>query len=187
VRIVYAGGTPWWVPLIVGLSVALAAACASYAAAWWFKKRDVDRENAFRAAERVDEAEQMTARRERYDAEGGAAAVLRLVQEARVRTQPLGSQDLDDRFRTAIDYLFTFTLWQPPPGPPGGRRWLSEAIANIREGLVPYLAAPRFLPFRRDDTLERSFPTLAELQAMPRGANGQELVDALQAWKDAQA
>jgi hypothetical protein len=82
--VVHDGGTPWWVPLIVGLSVALAAACASYAAAWWFKKRDVDRENAFRAAERVDEAEQITARRERYDAEGGAAAVLRLVQEARV-------------------------------------------------------------------------------------------------------
>jgi hypothetical protein len=122
VRIVYAGGTPWWVPLIVGLGVALAAACASYAAAWWFKKRDVDRENAFRAAERVDEAEQIT-RRDRYDAEGGAAAVLRLVQEARVRAQPLGSQDLDDRFRAAIDYLFTFTLWQPPPGPPSGRRW----------------------------------------------------------------
>jgi hypothetical protein len=37
--------------------------------------------------------------------------------------EPPGSQDLDDRFRAAIDYLFTFTLWQPPPGPPSGRRW----------------------------------------------------------------
>jgi hypothetical protein len=183
--VVHEGGTPWWVPLVIGLGVAVVAAAVSYAATWRFKKRDVERENAFRAAERIDQAEQITARQDRYDAEGGAATVNRLVQEARVRAQPLGSSELDDRFQAAIDYLFTFTLWQPPPGPPGGRRWLGEGIANIREGLLPFLAAPRFLPVRRDRAT-RSFPTKAELLAMPRGANGQELIDALEEWKAAQ-
>jgi hypothetical protein len=183
--IVHEGGTPWWVPLIVGLGIAVVAAAVSYAATWWFKKRDVDRENAFGTAERVDQAEQIAARRDRYDAEGGAAAILRLVQEARVRAQPLGSSELDDRFLAAIDYVFTFTLWQPPPGPPGGRRWLGEAIANIREGLLPFLAAPGFLPVRRNG-VTRSFPTKDELLAMPHGADGQELIDALEQWKAAQ-
>ncbi len=70
----------------------------------------------------------------------------------------------------AASYLWTFTSeWQQPgrQPPPGGTRWLSEAIANIREGLLPYLAAPRFLA--RAPASKRSFPTLLELEAMPHG------------------
>ena len=80
------------------------------------------------------------------------------------------SQALDDRFQAALSYLWTFTSeWQQPgrQPPPGGTRWLSEAIANIREGLLPYLAAPRFLA--RAPASKRSFPTLLELEAMPHG------------------
>jgi hypothetical protein len=188
IMIVRDGGTSWWVPLAVGLGVAVVAAAASYAATWRFKKRDVERENAFRAVDIVDEAEQIAARQERWEAAGGAGAVLRLLQEARVRAQPLRSRDLDERFQAAMDYLSTFMFGRQDRQQPGGwKGWLREATANIREGLVPYLAAPRLLPSRRDTTLERSFPTLAELQAMPHGADGEELIDALVAWKEARA
>lgn len=183
--VVHEGGTPWWVPLVVGLGIAVVAASVSYAATWWFKKRDVERENAFLARDRIDEAEQIASRRRRYEAEGGAATVSRLLQEARVRTQPLGSVDLDDRFRAAMDYVLTLALWQPQPGPPGGRHWLSEAVANIREGLIPYLAAPRFWPFHRETASQRSFPKFDELRAMPHGPDGQKLIDALAEWKEA--
>ena len=53
------GGTPWWVPVVTTLAVALTAAAVSYAVSWRFKRADVDRENALRAVVRVDEAEQI--------------------------------------------------------------------------------------------------------------------------------
>jgi hypothetical protein len=182
--VIHEGVTPWWVPLAVSLGIALVAAVVSYAATWWFKKREVDRDNAVRAAALVDEAEQIAARRERWEAEGGAARVMQALQEARVRAQPLGSDDLDDRFRASLDLVFTWGSWQPNPEPVGALRWTMESVSNIREGLVPFLAAPRFLPFRQTFTLHRSFPRFAELDAMPRGANGQELMTALNEWKE---
>src|SRR2546422_562534 len=103
--VIHEGGTPWWVPLAIGLGIAFVAAVVSYAATWRFKKVDVDRENAFRAAQLVDEAEQIATSRQRFEAEGGAAAVWRLIQEARVRAQPLLSSEIEDRFRAALDYL----------------------------------------------------------------------------------
>lgn len=184
VIIVHEGGTPWWVPLLIGLAVATIAALASYSAAWWLKKRDVDRESAFRAVDLVDEAEQAASSRERFEAAGGTNGVLHLLQKARVRAQPLGSNDLDDRFRAALDYVMTFGLWPDHQAEPvGGWRWVGEAVANVREGLVPFLSAPGFLPFHSRTTLPRSFPTAAELQAMPTGVDGQELVVALNDWK----
>jgi hypothetical protein len=181
--IVHEGGTPWWVPLVVGLGIAVVAAAASYAATWRFKKRDVDRENAFRAADLIDEAEQIAARKERFEAEGASGVWLR-VQEARVRAQPLGSQELDERFQAFLDYALMFGVWHPAPPPAVAIRWLQDAVRNIRDGLVPYLAAPRFLP-RRNRNLARSFPTLAEIQAMPHGANGMDLINALGDWNAA--
>jgi hypothetical protein len=73
-----------------------------------------------------------------------------------------------------------FVLWSV-----GARRWMAEAVKNIREGLVPYLATPHFLPLRSSFKLSRSFPTLAELQAMPHGPTGQDLMNALNAWRHA--
>jgi hypothetical protein len=184
--VIHESATPWWVPLIVGLSVAVIAALASYYATWRFKKADAERESAFRAVDLVNEAERIAARSHRFS--DSAPSVLRLLQDARVRAQPLNSSELDDRFRAAYDFLFMGGLWQPPGVEPvGARRWMEEAVANIREGLVPYLAAPHFLPFRSAIVLPRSFPTLEELQAMPHGADGQELMSALNAWKDARS
>jgi hypothetical protein len=57
------GGTSWWVPLLV----ALAAALASYVATGWLKRADINRESAFRAADLIDDAEQVAAFRDRYD------------------------------------------------------------------------------------------------------------------------
>jgi hypothetical protein len=184
VVIVHEGGTPWWVPLIVGLVIASVAAIVSYLATWLFKKRDVDRENAFLARDFVDEAEQISERRERFEAEGGVGAVFHLLQQARVRAEPLESPDLSDRFLAALHYGLMFGTWHPQPPPPGARRWLGEAVANIREGLKPYLAAPRFIGFRGSKA-DRSFPRLDELRAMPQGADAQELLDALEEWKEA--
>jgi hypothetical protein len=47
-------GTDWWIPFATALFVAFVAALASYYATWRFKKGDVNRENAFRAAGLVD-------------------------------------------------------------------------------------------------------------------------------------
>lgn len=182
---IHDGGTPWWVPLLVGLCIATVAAGASYVAAWWFKKRDIERESAVRAADLVDQAEQLLANRQRFATEGGAATVTRFLQEARVRAQPLLSRDLEDRFQAALSYAFNWGLWNPGPEPVGARHWLAEAVANIREGLVPYLSAPRFLPFATADANIRSFPTINELKAMPQNAT-QELIVALAAWKERQ-
>ncbi len=90
---------------------------------------------------------------------------------------------MDDRFKAALNYAFSLGLFQQQPV--GGIRWLAEAVANVREGLASYLAAPAFLPFRERLSLPRSFPTTAELEAMPNGDNGNELTQALAAWKEA--
>jgi hypothetical protein len=60
------------------------------------------------------------------------------------------------------------------------RHWLSNAIATIRDGLVPHLSAPKLFGVR--SASERSFPTNDELYAMqmdPRDGNVliEELVD----------
>lgn len=173
------GGTSWWVPV----AVAAAAAAASYAAAWWLKRRDVERENAFRAASLVDNAELLSSSRERYAAEGGVNTLLRLLQQARIRAQPLSSTELDDRFQAALDYVIGYGL-RPPgqPEPVGAWRLVNDAVANVREGLIPFLAAPRFLPGRAVAKL-RSFPTVAELRAMPAG--DEEWVAAILDWQQA--
>jgi hypothetical protein len=63
------------------------------------------------------------------------------------------------------------------------RSWLGEAIADIREALVPHLTAPKFIPRKR--YVLREFPTLDELNAMPsdpNGRDGQPRIDALVIW-----
>ncbi len=175
------GGTAWWIPFATALFVAIVAAAASYYAAWRFKSRDVNRENAFRAAELVDQAEQIASRSDRYEAEGGPATTMRLLQEARVRAQPVDDVDLDSRFRAALNFNLDLQLWGDPE-PRGGRYWLYEAIANIRGGLVPHLSAPKLV--RRIRPTERSFPTLAELNAMASDAyDGNVRINALVEWR----
>jgi hypothetical protein len=66
------GGTPTWVTFLLAFGVALVAAAVSYSVTWKFKKTDVDRENALRAVDLVDEAEQIAALRYRYRDEGGS-------------------------------------------------------------------------------------------------------------------
>jgi hypothetical protein len=176
--VVHEGGTPWWVPLAVALSVTALAAVASYYSAWRFKKSDTQRESALPAADLVDQAERLTVRE--GTAEVPSDDIRRLLQQARRRARSLGSAELDDRFKAALSFLFTFMEWQQIP--PGGRRWLGEAVANVGEELDHYLVAPRFLPGRSALVLERSFPTLTELEAMPHD-RGETLVAALEAWK----
>jgi hypothetical protein len=142
---------------------------------------DVNRENGFRAADLVDEAEQIASRPERYDAEAsGPVTVSRLLQEARVRAQPLADDDLDDRMRAAVYFCQELLTLQSEPG--AARHWLAEATANIRSGLVPHLSAPSL--FRRAQPLQRSFPTSTELYAMNTDhREGQVLIGALIAWR----
>jgi hypothetical protein len=64
-----------------------------------------------------------------------------------VRARPLSSAELDDRFRAAIGYLSSLTGWQAPELR-AGREGVLEALENVRNGLVAYLGAPRFFPFR---------------------------------------
>jgi hypothetical protein len=71
------------------LVVALFAAAASYYATWRFKKGDVIRDNAFRAADLVDEASRVAGHPTRYEEEaGGLSGTLRLLWEGRVRAEP---------------------------------------------------------------------------------------------------
>ena len=165
--------------------MAAAAAAASYYATWRFKAADVNRENGLRAVDLVDEAEQVAARLERYDAEpdGGATAIYRLLQQARVRTQPLDDGELDDRFRAALYFNNSVLTWPSEPG--RARYWLGLAITNVRLGLVPHLAAPRLLP-RGTPSRERSFPTMSDLAAMQDDSrNGNVLIDELVDWRAA--
>ena len=183
------GGTPWWVPLVIGLGLALVAAAASYTATWLFKKRDGEREIALRAVDLIDRAEKMASSDDRLDAEGGLTELELLLQHARVRAQPLGSDGLDERFWVALVHLNSMSspygLMSSPSGPEDrsrARRWLYRAIANVREGLVPFLAPPRFLPHQRAIELPRSFPTYDDYQEMIQGE--QSLLDALDDWRD---
>jgi hypothetical protein len=174
------GGTAWWIPFATALLVALFAAAASYYATWRFKKGDVNRKNAFGAADLIDEAAQLVSRQDRYGAEGGANATLRLVQRSRVRAEPIDDAELDERFRAALSFHYDVLTWREEPGP--ARHWLAEAIWNVRAGLVPYLSAPRLA--RRKQPRERSFPTSADLSDMPRHAHdGNVLIGALIDWR----
>jgi hypothetical protein len=173
------GGTPtWWIPL----AVALVAAAVSYAVAWRFKRADVDRENALRAVDLIDRAEQIASLDDLWRNEGGGLTTHRLLQEARVRAEPLDDDDLEERFRAALSYNTELLLWDDKTS--AARSWLAEAVADVREALVPHLRAPRFIPRRR--FVLREFPTVEELNAMPsdpHGRDGQPRIDALVDWK----
>jgi hypothetical protein len=172
------GGTAWWVPVATALFVALVAAIASYYVTWRFKTADVNRESALRAADLVDEAEQIASWSERFDAEGGAAKIARLLQQARVRAEPLDDADLHHRFQAALSFTFEFQLWRLEPV--GARHWLRETAANVREGLLPHLAAPRLVA-RKPET-KRSFPKLDTFNAIERDPEGNALLEALDRW-----
>jgi hypothetical protein len=167
--------------LIVAI-IAVLIAAGSYYATWRFKRADVKRENAVRAAQLVDEAEQLAARPDRYGAEadGGATVISRLLQAARIRAQPLDDLGLDDRFRAALSFVGDMQLSREEPG--RARHWLGEAIANVRAALVPHLAAPTL--FRRRQPPARSFPTFDELNAMEfNDRDGNVRIDALIDWR----
>jgi hypothetical protein len=173
------GGTAWWIPL----GVALFAAATAYYATWKFKKADVNRENAFRVADLVDEAEQIVSRPDRYEAEGGAMTTSRLLGEARVRAQPLEDDDLNDRFQAAQIFNVDLQLSNEEPG--RGRYWLGIAIWNVRVALFAHRSAPRF--FGRTVRRERTFPTVADLNAMPSDDYDANVrVDALIDWRAGQ-
>ena len=179
------GGTPWWVPVVTTLAVALTAAAVSYAVSWRFKRADVDRENALRAVDRVDEAEQIASLDYRWRDEGhGGLATHLLLQEARVRADPLDDDDLEDRFQAALTYNSELLGWSEKRSASAARHWLGEAIGSVREGLLPHLQAPRFIPRKRWSP--RWFPTKEELRAMPSdpyGRDGKPRIDALVDWK----
>jgi hypothetical protein len=180
--------TGWWVPFVTALGVAAAAASTSYYATWRFKKADVNRANAFRAVDFLDEAEQLTSRSDLYDVApgGGPAIAYRLLLQARARAEPLNDAELDDRFRAALSYNLDLQGWAPPPG--RARHWLYTAIANVRLALVQHLYAPRLLPVAHKPA-KRWFPTSKELNAMaqdPTGRDGNVRIDALVDWRAAQ-
>jgi hypothetical protein len=171
----------WWVPFGSALAVALAAALASYYVTWRMKRADVNRESALRVSDLIDEAEQLAAF---SDQRGGAEApstVLRLLQRARVRAQPLlGDTELADRFLAAVSYSFELAGW--PNVTSHGWHWMGNAIANVREALVPHLTPPKLVG--RSKTTDRSFPTSAEFKALPMNdRDGADLLDALVNWR----
>lgn len=188
--VVERGGTSWWVPLLIGLATVAGAAIASYLATWWFKKYDIDGQNAIRAAAPVDEAEKTIAGAGGYsqipsDPFGRAQLSL---QEARIRSQPLGDGDLDDRLIAAHYFLTTIQEWAGRQAPGGELRWAREAVANVREGLAPYLSPPRVIPLsRRKLATSRSFPTFAELKGIELHQDPSGLIEALDSWKNSQA
>jgi hypothetical protein len=187
--VVEKGGTSWWVPLLVGLLTVAGAAVASYLATWRFKKYDIDGQNAVRTAELVNEAEKTAA-----DAGGYSqvptdpfARVQRSLQEARIRSQPLGDGDLDDRFKAALSFVTAIQEWAGRQRPGGELRWMREAVANVREGLAPYLSPPSIVPWGwRKPAKSRSFPKLNELQRIERSQDPSSVIEALDAWKDNQ-
>lgn len=179
--VVERGGSAWWIPFATALFVATVAALASYYATWRFKRADVNRDNAVQARDLVDEAERIASSPARYRDEGGALATSRLLQRALIRAQPIEDWDLFDTFFAAQDYNFRLQQWDEPPN--SARSWLVEAIAQVREALVPYLSAPRlFRAAKRAKS--RSFPTFDDLKAMPSDdRDPQQLIDALVEWK----
>jgi hypothetical protein len=183
------GGTPWWVPLVIGLATVAAAALASYLATWWFKKRDIDGENARQAVALIGEAEKAVSGLGGYSlaVSSPLGPLSQLLQEARIRAQPLGDAELDDRLKAASSFVVTFQEWREKPD--GSRRWLGEAIANVREGFAAYLAPSPLIPWRRTKIERlRSFPTYGELLSFERRAREPEaLVEALEDWHAARA
>jgi hypothetical protein len=171
--VVEQGGTSWWIPFVTALFVALVAALASYYATWRFKRSDVDRENAFRAADLIDEAERTVA----VD-ETGASATARLLRQALRRTAPIDDLNLDDAFFAAVDYNEYLQRWKQPPD--RAAYWQGQAIANIREALTPHLSAPRLV--RRKEQGIRLFPKQEELFAMPTD-DPQGFMSALARWQ----
>jgi hypothetical protein len=170
------------VPFASALFVAVVAAGVSYWVSWRFKRADVNRDNGVRAADLVDEAERIVAWPDHFDAqpEGGGSATLRLLQQARVRAEPLDDPVLRDRFQTAVAFSSELVTWPEPSG--AARHWLREALANVREGLVPHLAAPTLSG--RIAERKRSFPTSTEYNAMPKNdRDGRDLLDALVDWR----
>jgi hypothetical protein len=177
----HGGGVSWWT-FATALVIAFVAAAASYYATWRFKKGDVTRDNAFRAADVVQEASQITSNPTGYEEAGGASGASRLLWEARVRAEPVGDFELDDRFRAAQAFALDMELAEEEPG--RARHWLYLAIWNVRAALVPHLKAPRLVGRRLP--MERSFPTFAELNAMPSdpsGRDGNVRIDALVEWR----
>ena len=136
------GGTPWWVPLAIGLGAAVLA----YLATWRFKRVDFDRENALRAADLVDEAEQIASRTDRYGAEGGARTISGLLRQARIRAEPLHDSDLDDRLMAA--------------------HYFAGDLIEMRGNRVPERTGWRK---RRRPFARRSFP-ISPLPSSPRDA-----------------
>jgi hypothetical protein len=85
-----------------------------------------------------------------------------------------------------LSFLTTIREWRESPA--GGVRWLGEAIANVREGLVPYLAAPPFVPWSRTRIhTSRSFPRPFEMRVINQHKRPDAIVDALDAWKKSHA
>jgi hypothetical protein len=167
--------TSWWIPLVV----AAVAALASYYATWRFKKMDVNRENAIRAADLVDEAEQLVSASDRFQPEPESAenVALGLLHRARVRAEPLADRGLDDRFRAAFSVITGLVIMQREP-PEDTRYWLREAISNVRAALVPHLSTPTF--FGRRAPTVRSFPTALEFDRMAaESGSAEEVIDSL--------
>jgi len=174
--IIEKGGTPWWVPLLATLLIGVAAAIASYLATWWFKKRDIDGENARQAATLVDDADRALPRStETFTTQVSQMPddpldkVTRLLREARLRAQPLNDFDLDQRLGTALYFLSDAQEWRKRPV--GARPWMHRAIDNVRIGLAPYLAPPPLIPWRRPNVfLEVLFPSFSEYIGIKRFA-----------------
>jgi hypothetical protein len=157
------GGTPWWVPVATAFAVALVAAVASYFFAWRFKRGDVDRENAFKAATFIDEAAAIAGAqtRELWDTPGGATACERLLRQAVARVRPLRDDDLERRLVSAVEWALVIYLM----GHASARSttWLTNAIESTQAALVPHLASPAFFR-RRPRAAKPSFPPQGELE-----------------------
>jgi hypothetical protein len=170
--VVKQGGTPWWVPLLATLLIGIAAAIASYLATWWFKKRDIDGDNARQAALFVDEAERALPRptaSARQTLSDPLETVSRLLRKARLRAQPLDDFDLDQRMDVALYFFSDAQEWGAQPV--GARPWMQRAIDNVRVGLAPYLAPPPIIPRRPQQVfVEKLFPRFDEYIAIKRFA-----------------
>jgi hypothetical protein len=141
----------------------------------------VERENAFRVADLVVEAERLASDPDLPDV---ARDVQRLLQEARIRAQPLDDPELDDRMQATNWFALKLRVTRGPQELNFNEvaamwYWTREAIANVRAGLVPHLASPRLLGRRRPT--DRAFPTFAEVTKMGQKAS---FDDDLVEWRD---
>jgi hypothetical protein len=106
--------TAWWVPLATALVVSLVAATVSYAVTWRFKRADVERENAFRVADLIAEADRLARAtlpttlddpQQAHEVERRVDELELRVREASVRARSLDDPDLDDRVRALEWYV----------------------------------------------------------------------------------